>query len=278
MLNIERMKNGAIFYILFCFVSYACGEDEEVVIEPESFTVSFDFQSLFEIDENDPTEIIIPIKLNRSLEESVAITYETIGQDVVNGSDYSLLSANPLVIAPGSLTANVRITINDNSVPQPEDRRIFLRIRSINLKNGNIGVPKEVIISIKEDDCDKQITDVKTWFGELTIQSLNSSSAGMGSENAQGVCSGLLNVKGKFIGENNPESTLTVSLVKDSANPTTGEAAINRSKLFTFTNQYEIEATGTYDEEAGRITLNYEFFDLNSSANNFESTAIITTN
>lgn len=271
------MKGSDIFYILLFFLISACSEDKVVTAAPESFTVSFDFQSLFKIDENDPTELIIPIKLSRSLEESVAITYQPIEQDVVNGSDYSILSANPLIIAPGFLAANVLIRINDNDIVQPEDRKIYLRIRSISLKNGIIGVPREVIITIHEDDCAKQITDVKIWFGPLTIQSQNSSSAGTGSENAQGVCSGLLNVKGKFIGENNPESTLTVSLVKDSANPTKGDANISRSKLFAFTSQYEIEATGNYDEVTRRITLNYKFFDLNNSANNFESTAIITT-
>ncbi|MEQ9412479.1 MAG: hypothetical protein RIF39_01540 [Cyclobacteriaceae bacterium] len=226
----------------------ACSEDPEPEIKQEEITIFFDSESKIEIKENDDTEIVIPIKISLSQEEPITVTYELIGQEVVNGSDFTLLSENPLIISAGSTQTLVRIRINNNEIVQPEDRNIYLRFRTIDKDYVNIAVPKEVTISIEEDDCSLDTSDVNIWIGPLIIQSNNESLGGTGTENSNGLCSGTFNVKGKFVGDQNPESTLTVALVQDPINPTVGMATISRTKLFDFTSQYEFEATGTYDE------------------------------
>lgn len=253
----------------------ACGEDPEPEIKQEKITIFFDSESKIEIKENDNTEIVIPIKISLSQEESITVTYELIGQEVVSGSDFDLLSENPITIPAGSTQADVRIRINNNDIVQSEDRNIYLRFRAIDKDYVKTAIPKEVTISIEEDDCSLDTSDVSVWIGPLTIQSNNESLGGTGAENSNGLCSGTFNVKGKFVGNQNPESTLTVVLVQDPINPTKGTATISRAKLFDFTSQYEFEATGTYDETTKKITLNYSFFDLNNSTNNFADTAVI---
>lgn len=253
----------------------ACSEDAEPEIKQEEITIFFDSESKIEIKENDAAEIVIPIKISLSQEESITVTYELIGQEVVIESDFTLLSENPLIIQAGSTQAVVRIKINDNKIVQPEDRNIYLRFRSIDKGHVKTAVPKEVTISIEEDDCSLNTSDVRAWIGPLTIQSNNESLDGTGTENSNGICSGTFNVKGKFVGNQNPASTLTVVLVQDPITRTKGVATVGRTKLFDFTSQYEFEATGTYDETTKRITLNYSFFDLNNSVNNFADTAVI---
>ncbi|MEZ4974710.1 MAG: Calx-beta domain-containing protein [Cyclobacteriaceae bacterium] len=254
---------------------WSCKDDEVTTPAPEPFDVTFDFQSKFQIKENDDTEIIIPIKLSESQTEPVSVTYEYFEQDVVNGSDFTILSENPLVISAGSTSVNVRVKINDNQVPQLEDRKIFLRIRSVDKAQAKFGVPSEVEITIEENDCLSSISTVENWFGALTIQTEIDTSTGTGLENSTGLCGGSFDIKGKVVGADNPESTLTIKLAKDSSDPTKGTATISRSKLFTFTSQFEIEAEGEYDETERKIVLNYNFFDLNNSANNFESSLLI---
>ena len=254
---------------------WSCKDDEVTTPAPEPFDVTFDFQSKFQIKENDDTEIIIPIKLSGSQTEPVSVTYEYFEQDAVNGSDFTILSENPLVISAGSTSVNVRLKINDNQVPQLEDRKIFLRIRSVDKAQAKFGVPSEVEITIEENDCLSSVSTVENWFGSLTIQTEIDTSTGTGLENSTGLCGGSFDVKGRVVGADNPESTLTIRLAKYLSEPTKGTATINRSKLFTFTSQFEIEAEGEYDEATRKIVLNYKFFDLNNSANNFESSLLI---
>ncbi|MEP2669009.1 MAG: hypothetical protein ABJH04_08435 [Cyclobacteriaceae bacterium] len=260
-------------WILFLFA--ACSEEAEPDIVQEEITIFFDSESKIEIKENDPTEIVIPIRISLSQEEPITVTYELIGQEVVNESDFTLLSENPLIIPAGSTEAAVRLRINDNDIVQPEDRNIYLRFRSVDKDFVKTAVPKEVIISIEEDDCSANISDVKIWIGSLTIQSSNESLDGTGEENSSGICSGSFNVKGKFVGDQNPESTLTVILEQDPVVSSKGIATVNRTKLFDFTSQYEFEATGTYNEASKKITLNFLFYDLNNTSNNFADTAVI---
>lgn len=270
------MMSWRLVFCVFLILSLlSCKEEEVAAPEANFFDVAFDFQSKFEIDEDDATEIVIPIKVSESQTEALTVTYEYFQQDAVNGSDFTILSDNPLVISAGSTSANVRLRINDNVVPQPEDRRIFLRLRSTDTKNAKFGVPSEVTITINENDCQSNISTVQNWFGELTIQTEIDTSTGLGLENSTGLCGGSFDIKGKVVGEDNPESTLTIKLLKNLAEPTKGAASIARSKLFSFTSQFEIQAEGDYDETTGKIVLNYEFFDLNNSANNFESTLLI---
>lgn len=259
----------------FLILIFGCSKDEPAPEKIVPFDVAFDFQSKVDVKENDASELEIPIKLELSQEEDVVVFFEIFNQDVATGSDYTVLTENPVTIPSGSLSAVVKIKINDNEVVQPEDRKIYLRIRSVNLKRAQIGIPNEVVVSIIENDCDLSVTKAENWFGNLQILNENDVSSAVGKESISGICSGKLDVQGKFVGSSNPESTLTITFKKDLEDPLKGEATIARSRLFTFTSQYEFAAEGTYDEVTRKITLNYFFFDLNNSANNFESTLII---
>lgn len=264
--------------LVILLFAVGCSSDPEPVIKKEEITIFFNAQSKLSVREDIQDEVIIPIKISLSQETPIVVTYETIGQEVVKDSDFVILSDNPLVIPAGSSEASVRIKIIDNDVVQPEDRNIYLRFRSIDQSHVKVAVPKEVVIAIKEDDCAANVSNVNVWIGSLTFQSEGTTSTGTGSENSAGICSGTFNVKGKFVGSENPESTLTIRLTQNLEISTKGSASITRTKLFSFTSQYEVEATGVYDELTKKITLNYSIFDLNNSTNNFSSTMVITTN
>lgn len=269
------MRVCGLCLFLLIVIFNGCSKDEPAPIQIVAFNVAFDSPSKIDIKENDPTELEIPIKLEISQEEDLSVAFEIFNQDVATGSDFTLLSQSPIVIAAGSLSGSVRLKVNDNEVVQSEDRKIYLRIRSVDAKGAKIATPKEVVITIVENDCAASVTQVEPWFGSLQIVNESEVSSAVGGENVAGLCSGKLDVQGKFLGNENPESKLTIELSKSTPESNTGGAEINRTKLFSFTSQFEIEATGTYDEVARKIVLNYFFFDLNNSANNFEATLTV---
>jgi len=267
--------NGRYWCWVWLWVA-ACGDGPMPEIKKEEISIFFDSKSKISIRESDTTTIVVPIRISLSQEGPIVAAYETIGQEVVEGSDFTLLSENPITIPAGATTANVRLKINDNDIVQPEDRNIYLRLRAIDKDFVKLAVPSEVRINIEEDDCPADAPDVSVWIGQLTLQSTTEMVTGTGTENPSGVCSGAFNVRGKFVGAQNPESTLTIVLDQGQAMGTNGVARIVRTKLFGFTSQYELEAIGTYDEATGKIVLNYSFFDLLDSSNNFSDTLVIT--
>lgn len=261
--------------VLFLF-SLGCKEDVETIPKKEVVTVFFDSQSKLKVREDDTSEIVLPISLSAVQPNPVIVFYETIGQEVVNGSDFEIVSGNPLTIAAGSKQTSLTIKINNNEIVQPEQRAIYIRLRNTDQSNVKLAVPKEVVVEITEDDCLANISSTKIWIGALKIQSQNETLSGTGVENTTGLCSGSFNITGKLVGNQNPESTVTLSLLQDAPGSKTGAASIARAKLFTFTSQYDIEATGNYNEETKKITLDYSIFDLVNSSNNFNDTLIIT--
>ena len=257
---------------------FGCSSDPEPSNQKEEITIFFNSPSKLEVKENNGNEIVLPIKLSVSEASPIEVTYEVIGQEVVNGSDFTILSENPLVIPAGNTEVNVSIQINNNEIIQTEERSIYLRLRTINQSHVKISVPKEVVITILEDDCAANISNAEVWMGALTIQNQNDTSPATGLENASGLCSGLIDIKGKFLGNQNPESTMTLQLTQDPNVITKGSLILERTKLFESTSQFEIEATGNYDELTEKMTLNYSFYDLNNSAKNFSGTMVITAN
>lgn len=266
---------GRLLLVLFLF-SLGCKDDAESPPKKEEFTIFFDNQSKLKIREDENAEIILPISLSETQPNPVVVSYETIGQEVVNGSDFEILSGNPITIPSGSKQTSITIKINNNEIVQPEQRAIYIRLRSTDQSNIKIAVPKEVVIEITEDDCSENVSSTKVWMGALKIQSQQETLNGTGMENASGPCSGSFNITGKLVGNQNPESTVTTILTQDTPGSKTGTATISRAKLFTFTSQYEIEATGNYNEGTKKITLDYTIFDLTNSANNFNDTLVIT--
>lgn len=267
--------SGAFFYVLLFM--FACSEDPVSNPSLSLPSIAFNSESKIDVMENDPTIIAIPLKLSESQEVATSVTFEVIEQDVVEGSDFTILTENPVIIAAGSTEGKISIQINDNSIVQPEDRKIYLRIRSIDPSTIQIKVPKEVVITIKEDDCAANVPNVKLWIGDISVQNENDLTQATGLESSGGVCSGSFKVKGKFVGSENPESTVLVTLTQSATDKTKGTAKVARTKLFDFTSEYEFEASGTYDESTKKIIMDYSFYDLLDSSNNFSSTLTITT-
>jgi hypothetical protein len=88
-----------------------------------------------------------------------------------------------------------------------------------------------------------------------------------------GICGGSLVVTGLFFGSTFPSSTFTIRLIQNTVTPTKGIASVSRSPLF---NQYEYEASGTYDETGSNITLNYTVYDTTDGSVATTGTHIIT--
>ena len=249
--------------ILLGFV-VGCGDDAvEVLKEPVS--LRFDFPAQVPQKENNGTEIVIPLLLSEAQTSPVTIRFDIIGVEVVNGSDFSVLSANPVVIKPGDTGATVNILLNDNEVVQLEERSIFVRVRSVEPASVEVKLPAQVVIVIEEDDCPAHVANVEVWIGDVDIEGPFGPVVGVALENPDGLCSGKLNVRGRFFGSQNPESTLTIVFTQTTQGATSGTTAVVKGPLFTFSDQFQYEATGTYNEETGEIVLNFLLFDqLNS--------------
>lgn len=264
------------FVLLIFLVGFAsgCGEDADVVLQVP-VSLSFDFPSQISIKETDGKELIIPVQLSETQTFPVSVRLDIIGVEVVNGSDFNILSSNPLLIQPGATQATLNLRLNDNTVLQPEERKIFIKIRSVEPSSVEVKAPKQVVVTIEEDDCPANVPKVEVWIGEVDIEGPFDPVAGLALENPNGLCSGMVNVRGRFFGTQNPESTLTIALAQNFPGATSGTTTVENGSLFTFTDQFLYEAIGTYNEESGEIVLNFSLFDQVNSLNNFTGTHVV---
>ncbi len=262
-----------VVLVIFVGLLLGCGEDADILKAPVS--LSFDFPAQISQKESDGTELIIPVQLSEAQATPVTVRFDIIGVEVVNGSDFNVLSANPLLIQPGSTQATVNIRLNDNAIVQPEERKIFIQVRSIEPSSIEAKIPKQVVITIEEDDCPLNVPNVEVWIGEVDIEGPFDPASGVALESPGGLCSGLLNVQGRFFGSQNPESTVIIALAQKFPGATSGTTSVANGPLFTFSDQFQYEATGTYDEETGEIVLNFSLFDLVNSLNNFTGTHVV---
>ncbi len=257
---------------------FACSEEEAPKPFPVTSSIFFEGPSVIEVVERDEDLIEVPIKLSVAQENQLTVSYEVIGEEVFNGSDFELMSVNPIVINAGSTSAKVSIKINDNSVVQPEERKIFLRFKSTGDSEVQIKSPKEVVISILEDDCLPSIPNTATWAGPVLVQDESSTTDGTGSVESSGICSGQVSVAARFFGEQNPIIIVLIQLLPGSTGAESGVAAVARFKPFAGSPQFEYEANGSYSQLTKTIILDYMLFDLNNSANNFTGTHVISVN
>ncbi len=264
--------------MLLVGLSFACSEDETPKPFPVTASIFFEGPSVIEVIESDEDLIEIPIKLSVSQESELTVSYEVIGEEVINGSDFEVTSVNPIVINAGGTSAKVSIKINNNSVVQPEERKIFLRFKSTSPSEVQIKNPKEVVISILEDDCPPSSPNTATWVGPLVVQDESSTTDGTGSVDSNSICSGQVSVVARYFGEQNPTSTVLIQLVPGSSGAASGLATVARFKPFAGSPQFEYEADGTYSQLTKTIILDYMLFDLNNSANNFAGTHVISVN
>jgi len=267
-----------VLVLLLIGLSFACSEEEAPKPFPVTASIFFEGPTVIEVVESDEDLIEIPIKLSVSQENQLSIRYEVIGEEVIDGSDFEVTSSNPIVINAGSTSAKVLIKINDNSVVQPEERKIFLRFRSTDPTEVQIKNPKEVVISIIEDDCPSSSPNTATWIGPVIVQDESSTTDGNGSVDSKSICSGKVSVVAKFFGEQNPTSTVLIQLVPGSSGAAAGLATVARYKPFAASPQFEYEANGTYSQSTKTIILDYMLFNLSNSANNFTGTHIISVN
>src|ERR1044071_8276472 len=108
----------------------------------------------------------------------------------------------------------------DNSFVQPETRTITIRIKSVSNPNLSVQAVKEVQINLLDDDCGPTVPKVGLWVGSVGISSSSSSTTGTAEGGVGGICGGSLVVTGKFFGEANPSSTMTILLTQNASSPT----------------------------------------------------------
>jgi len=255
---------------------FACDTEPEKTIFGGPQFVFFESEPNVPILENVTTPLTIPLKVSLAQKQNVSVTFEVIGEGAVPDSDYKVISTSPLQITAGLYSTDLNIKILNNEVRQKEKRIIRLKITSVTPEELTAQVTKEVLIEIQDDDCANDVPQASNWIGDLAIRDGSSTTSGKGTAGAGGICGGSIVVDGNFFGNNNPASKMTINLIQKVLGSKTGIANVIRFKLFTGSDRYEYEASGTYTETGQTITLNYTLYDTQDEANNFTGTHIIT--
>ena len=253
-----------------------CSQEAERILYTGPDFVFFDSKPQLTLYENQKTPLTISVKVSLAQTDNTEVTFEVIGDNVLAGSDYKVQTASPIEILRSKYGATISILPVDNNIVQSEKRTITVRIKSVNNPKLSVQVVKEVQISLLDDDCPPTVPKVSIWLGNVTIQGGSSSTTGTSEAGAGGICGGSLVVTGKFVGESNPSSTLTIIMTQNATAPTKGIASVVRGPLFSGNARYEYEASGTYDETGKSIVLNYTIYDTPDKTFLVTGTNIIT--
>lgn len=262
--------------ILAAGITVTCNQNPEVILFSDPDFVFFDIKPQVSMYENQTTPLSIPIKISQAQAANTNITFEVIGSNVIQGSDYIVQTGSPVQILRSKFGSTISILPVNNNIIQPETRTITVRIKTIDNPGLSAQVVKEVLINLLDDDCLPTVPKVSLWLGNVTIAGGSSTAAtGTAEGGAGGICGGSLVVTGNFFGPNNGSSVMTIVMTQNTLTLTKGFTSVVRFPLFT-NSQYEYEASGTYDEAGKNITLNFTVYDTSNAANNFTGTHTIT--
>jgi hypothetical protein len=254
-----QVKYGLAIVAMLSLIT--CDQSAEKIIYTGPSFVFFDSKEQISLYENQKTALQIPLKVSSAQADNTQVTFEVIGDNVLANSDYKVQTASPVEIVRSKFETSISILPVDNAVVQPESRTITVRITSVSNPNLSIQVVKEVQINLLDDDCAPTVPKVALWVGSLNISSNFGSSTGTGEGGVGGICGGSLVVTGKLVGDSNPSSTMTIQMTQTPASPSKGVASVIRFPLFGAGSQYEYDASGTYDEVAKVISLNFSIHD-----------------
>ena len=265
-----------ILVAVITMVSCMCSQEADRIIYTGPDFVFFDSKPQITLYENQKTPLTISVKVSLAQADNTEVTFEVVGENVLAGSDYKVQTTSPVEILRSKYDATISILPVNNNFVQPEKRTITVRIKSVNNPKLSVQVVKEVQINLLDDDCPPTVPKVSIWVGDVTIQGGSSTATGTSEAGAGGICGGSLAVSGKFFGDNNGSSTMTIIMTQNTAAPTKGFASVVRAPLFTGSTKYEYEASGTYDEAGKNITLNYTVYDTTDKTFQVTGTHIIT--
>ena len=234
-----------------------CNESPDKIVYNGPAFVFIDTKEQISLYENQKTALQIPIKVSSAQTETTQVSFEVVGDNVLLNSDYKIQTTSPVEINRSKFENSISILPIDNSIVQPENRTIKIRITSVNNPNLSVQVLKEVTINLLDDDCASTVPKVSLWVGNLSVSSPFGASTGTGEGGVGGICGGSLVVTAKLAGDSNPSSTMTVQLTQNPTTPTKGIALVVKFPLFGAGSSYQYEASGTYDETGKVITLNF---------------------
>ncbi|HRI78582.1 MAG TPA: hypothetical protein PLR06_03525 [Cyclobacteriaceae bacterium] len=261
--------------VLTAGLTLTCSQSPDIIVFTGPDFVFFDSKAIVSMYENQTTPLTIPIKVSQVQGAITNVTFEVIGSNVLAGSDYIVQTGSPVQILPNKFGSSISILPVNNAIIQPETRTITIRIKSIDNPNLTPQVIKEVVINLLDDDCLPTVPKVSLWTGSVNIAGGSSSATGTAEAGAGGICGGTLVVTGKFFGDANPSSTMTIIMTQGTLVPTKGFTSVIRFPLFTGST-YEYEASGTYDETSKTISLNFTVTDTSDNTFNFTGTHTIT--
>jgi hypothetical protein len=257
-----RRSLKTIGMLLMSATIITCNQDPDRILFKGPDFVFFDTTPQLSVYENQTNPLIIPLKVSQAQAANTSVTFEVIGTNLLPGSDYVLQTPTPVQILRGKFEADISIQPKNNNVIQTEIRTLLVRIKSTDNPALTPQVISEVLVTILDDDCLPTVPKISIWVGKVSIAGGSSTAAtGTGAGGNGGICGGTLAVTGLFFGSNFPTSSLTVIMTQGTTDPTKGLASVARTQLFSSTTQYDYTASGTYDETAKTITLNFTVYD-----------------
>ncbi|MEM6524786.1 MAG: Calx-beta domain-containing protein [Bacteroidota bacterium] len=252
-----------IYYLIVTLIGLisltGCFDDPgtEILLSEEFVSFSVESQQTSETD----GEGAILVEVSFAQQTDLTVNFEVETNNAIEGIDFTLTGGASVVIPAGDFSASIPYTITDNDVFEPSARSFTVRITGVTGVDG-IGVEGvgEITVAILNDDCP---ANTSVWFGAITVVDVGfSSEEGLGAANDNGDCD-ILVVTGNYVGATSP---IIWDFTPESPGATNGTVIADRQRYFCCSpEEYEYEATGTYDEVTGVIEADYNFYRTDGS-------------
>ncbi len=262
--------------MVFIAAMFGCDNEPERILFTGPHFVFLEAPANVPVLENSPTTVKIPVKVSFAQNQPVTISYSVTAAGAVSGIDYNILTPSPLTIPAGQYQTFIEVEPIDNDEFEPQDRSFILELTDV---SGGLEkqVRTQIRVSIINDDCPDEIPKIVNWVGSLDVEDDGYGSVtGTGAAGPDGSCGGVLIVTGDLL-QFGLDSRIILKFTQDSPGSTTGTVEVSRDRFFlddTYAG-YQYEASGTYDEDAQEIIIDYYFYRPNGTLW-FPGTHIIT--
>jgi hypothetical protein len=266
------MKTYIKLFVLLLLVATACDDDETKVVDPIHEFIAFKGPSTIDVSENANSEegypLYVELKAFKPYSQDIDVSLQIVGHNTVKDVDFIVTPSESVKIRAGSLVSDpIWIKTIDNESGSVGERTFDIKIGSVSNSDVNIGLgfkePKNsfVTVKIQDDECGGSPLCVYNvaLSNEIGGGTTKPVAVVLDKDNSKITLTGDLIDYSAF-----PNATITLIFTPASEGASTGTVSLVDQEAGTDNDGYLYKfvelSPGTYDADAGTISIEYEIF------------------
>jgi hypothetical protein len=221
-----------------------------------------------------PVPIVVQLYAFNPYSSDITVNFEVTGKNAQQGTDFTLNPGNSVKIKAGSLTSDTLwVSTIDNDEGAPGSRGFDVTITSTSMQNLRIGLgitePRnaKVSVNIIDDECSGSPLCIfaSTMTNTISGSTVKPVSSVLDPTSGKITFTGDLIDYGPF-----SSATVTLTLTPESGGATSGTATFGEQEAGSDSDGYMYKfveiGEGSYDADAGTISVEYEIFYLDGGS------------